>query len=81
MACLLEVDPIESAIATVRHHTVRSRGCLSHQTALAMVFKLVMAASATWRRLNGYDKLPRVIEGVTFTDGIPADETETRAAA
>ena len=42
-----------------------------------MVFKLVMAASKTWRRLNGYEKLPRVIEGVQFTDGIQADETET----
>lgn len=35
-----------------------------------MVFKLVMAASKHWRRLNGYDKPPRVIEGVQFTDGI-----------
>ncbi len=46
-----------------------------------MVFKLVMAASKTWRRLNGYQHLPRLIQGVKFTDGIQADETETRAAA
>ena len=74
-------NPIESVFATVRHRTVRSKGCLSHKTALAMVFKLVTAASTTWRRLNGYEQLPRVIEGVIFTDGIQADETETRAAA
>lgn len=74
-------NPIESVFATVRHRTVRSKGCLSHRTALAMVFKLVMAASKTWRRLNGYEQLPQVIEGVIFTDGIQADETETRAAA
>ena len=74
-------NPIESVFATVRHRTVRSKGCLSHKTALAMVFKLVMAASKTWRRLNGYEQLPRVIEGVIFTDGIQADETSTRAAA
>ena len=74
-------NPIESVFATVRHRTVRSKGCLSHKTALAMVFKLVTAASKTWRRLNGYEQLPRVIQGVKFTDGIPADETETRAAA
>ena len=74
-------NPIESVFATVRHRTVRSKGCLSHNTALAMVFKLVTAASKTWRRLNGYEKLPRVIQGVKFTDGIQADETETRAAA
>ena len=74
-------NPIESVFATVRHRTVRSKGCLSHNAALAMVFKLVTAASKTWRRLNGYEKLLRVIQGVTFTHGIQADETETRAAA
>ena len=42
-------NPIESVFATVRHRTVRSKGCLSHRTGLAMVFKLVMAASKTWR--------------------------------
>ena len=41
-------NPIESVFATVRHRTVRSKGCLSHETALAMVFKLVTAASKTW---------------------------------
>lgn len=43
-----------------------------------MVFKLVMAAHNTWRRLNGYGQLPRVIQSVIFTDGILADETQTR---
>ena len=32
---------IESTFATVRHRTVRSKGCLSNKAALAMVFKLV----------------------------------------
>ena len=34
-------NPIESTFATVRHRTIRSKGCLSNKTALAMVFKLV----------------------------------------
>ena len=46
-----------------------------------MVFKLVTVTSKTWRRVNGYEQLPRVIEGVTFTDGIQADETPTCVAA
>ena len=74
-------NPIESVFAAVWHRSVRSKGGRSHRTALAIVFKLVMAARKTWRRLNGYDKLPRVIEGVQFTDAIQADETDTRAAA
>ena len=46
-----------------------------------MVFTLVMAASKTWRKLNGQNQLPRVIEGVKFTDGVAlADADESRAA-
>lgn len=67
--------------ATVQYRTARSKGCLSHRTARAMGFRLVMAASQTWRRLNGYEQLPRVIEGIRFTDGIQADETPVRTAA
>ena len=36
---LRTTNPIESTFATVRHRTVRSKGCLSNKTALAMVFK------------------------------------------
>jgi putative transposase len=45
-------NPIESVFATVRHRTVRTKGSLSPSTARLMVFKLVMAASKTWRRLK-----------------------------
>ena len=63
-------NPIESVFATVRHRTVRTKGALSQDTARLMVFKLVMAASKTWRRLNGQNQLPKVINGVRFKDGI-----------
>ena len=43
-------NPIESTVATVRHRTVRSKGCRSNKTALAMVFKLAQAAQNSWRR-------------------------------
>ena len=63
-------NPVESVFATVRHRTVRTKGALSQETARLMVFKLVMAAARTWRRLKGENQLPKVIEGVTFKDGI-----------
>ena len=63
-------NPIESTFATVRHRTIRSKGCLSNKTALAMVFKLVNAAQKSWRRLDGHNQLPKLIQGVKFTDGI-----------
>jgi putative transposase len=73
-------NPIESVFATVRHRTVRTKGALSQKTAKLMVFKLVQAAAKTWRRLKGANQLPLVIEGVTFTDGVAANDIENRAA-
>src|SRR6185312_16465359 len=55
-------NPIESTFATVRHRTIRSKGCLSNKTALAMVFKLVGSGPETppapgrSRLLNGQDR-------------------------
>jgi putative transposase len=73
-------NPIESVFATVRHRTVRMKGALSQDTARLMVFKLVMAASKTWRRLQGQNQLPKVINGVKFKDGIEAvDEIKSAA--
>jgi len=74
-------NPIESVFATVRHRTVRTKGALSQDTARLMVFKLVMAAARTWRRLKGENQLPKVIQGVTFRDGVEVTETPTQNAA
>ena len=74
-------NPIESVFATVRHRTVRTRGSLSSTTAKLMVFKLVMAASKTWRRLQGQNQLPKVIGGVRFQDGIEVIEASSNHAA
>ena len=43
--------PIESAFATVRPRTIKTKGCLSRKTALAMVFKLCQSAQKKWPRL------------------------------
>lgn len=74
-------NPIESVFATVRHRTVRTKGALSQKTAKLMVFTLVRAASKKWRKLNGKNQLPRLIEGVKFSDGIAElDASQNRAA-
>ena len=78
---LRTTNPIESTFATVRHRTVRSRGCLSNKTALAMIFKLAEAAEKTWRRLNGHNQLPKIILGIKFTDGIEVVRSQAQAAA
>ena len=63
-------NPIESVFATVRNRTRKTKGCLSRKTALAMVFKLMMSAKKKWRKLSGTNRLPEVIQGVEFKDGI-----------
>jgi len=78
---LRTTNPIESIFATVRHRTVRTKGSLSPTTARLMVFKLIMAASKTWRRLKGANQLPKVIAGVKFTDGIEVDSVFKNNAA
>jgi transposase-like protein len=77
---LRTANVIESAFATVRHRTVRSKGCLSNKTALAMIFKLAEAAEKHWRRLNGHNLLPKLILGVKFADGIEIT-SQAKAAA
>jgi putative transposase len=74
-------NPIESVFATVRHRTVRTKGALSQDTARLMVFKLVMAAAKTWRRLKGENQLPKVIDGVRFKDGIEVNTVDAKDAA
>ena len=63
-------NPIESTFATVRHRTKRTKGCLSRKTGLAMAFRLMMSAQKKWRKLDGQNRLPEIIQGVEFRDGL-----------
>ncbi len=74
-------NPIESTFATIRHRTRTPRGCLSHDTMLAMMFKLGQCAESRWQRLRGFRRLGQVIEGVRFQDGIEVQSDEKTAAA
>jgi len=74
-------NPIESVFATVRHRTMRTKGCLSSKTAKLMVFQLVTAAAKSWRRLKGENQLPKVVQGVKFQNGIEINEMTAHHAA
>jgi putative transposase len=78
---LRTTNVIESSFATIRHRTVRSKGCLSNKTALAMIFKLAEAAEKSWRRLDGHNQLPKVILGIKFADGLEVVRSQVQAAA
>ncbi len=67
---LRTTNPIESAFATVRLRTVRTKGCGSRTATLTMVYKLVKQAEKHWRRLNKHEYIALLVKGAKFTDGI-----------
>lgn len=67
---LRTTNPIESAFATVRLRTRVTKGPGSRTAGLAMVFKLLLMAEASWRKLNGAELVPLVRAGVRFVDGV-----------
>jgi putative transposase len=69
-------NPIESTFATVRLRTDKTRGCVSQSSLLSLVFKLVQSAQKRWLRIQKFNRLAEVIEGVQFTDGIRAGERD-----
>lgn len=71
---LRTTNPIESTFATVRLRTDKTRGCVSCDSILSLVFKLVQNAQKQWLRIRGFKRLAEVIEGVKFKDSIRADQ-------
>jgi transposase-like protein len=73
-------NPVESCFATIRHRTKRSKGCLSREGMLHMMFKLSQCAEKKWRRLRGFDCLAKVVADVPFKDGIEVKTKDQKAA-
>jgi len=81
-------NPIESSFATIRHRTTRTKNCVSRNTLLGLgeaprrrlEFQLALTAEKSWRKLRGFNRLPDVVKGIQFQDGIALseqpDETE-----
>ena len=66
-------NPIESSFATIRHRTNRTKNCVSRNTLLGLVFQLALTAEKNWLRVRGFKKLPDVVKGIRFQDGIEVD--------
>ena len=73
-------NPIGSSFVTISHCTKRSKGCLSRDCMLHMMFKLGQCAEKIWRRLRGLDYLTKVITGVRFENGLEVAEVDLVAA-
>lgn len=77
---LRTTNPIESTFGTIRHRTKRSKGCLSRDGMLHMIFKLGECAQKNWRRQRGFSYLAKVIQGVKFRDGEEVSAVDQSAA-
>ena len=77
---LRTTNPIESTFATIRHRTKRTKGCLTRDGLLQMMFKLGRCAEKTWRRLRGFKEVEKVLKGIHFIDGIEETRLDPIAA-
>lgn len=70
-------DVIESAFATILLRSSQEKGCLTRRS---MLYKMGRRAEQSRRRLRGFRRLGKVIEGCKFADGIEVIE-DSRAVA
>ena len=73
---LRTTNPIESSFATVKLRTRVTKGAGSKAAALAMAYKLLIAAQERWRRINGHELVTEVLDGATFKDGVKITDDE-----
>ena len=53
-----------------------TKGAGSKAAALAMAYKLLLAAQERWRRFNGHELISEVLDGATFKDGVKVTNDE-----
>jgi transposase-like protein len=66
---LRTTNPLESAFATVRLRTYKTKGAGSRKAGLALAYKLILCAQSHWRRINAPHLVALVRAGVLFKDG------------
>jgi transposase-like protein len=81
---LKTTNPIESIFAVVKLRTNAARRIKSPRSALYLIFQLILRAQQRWRRINAPHLVTKILEGVTFEDGIEvttkSNQTERNAA-
>jgi transposase-like protein len=74
---LRTTNPIESTFATVRNRSKITKGPGSKAAGIAMAFKLIEAAQARWRAVNGAHLVALVRAGAKFKNGKLVERTNT----
>jgi transposase-like protein len=73
---------VESPFATVRLRTTAAKRFKKVENGVALIWKLLQVAEASFRRLKGAELLPAVYAGAPYVDGVrPAMHTSQKMAA
>ena len=77
---LRSAEFVESPFDALRLRSGTPRPTVEAQNAVAILWKLLAIAEATFRRINAPELLPAVVNGETFVDGLPDERQRSRAA-
>lgn len=61
---------IESMFATIRRRSKQTNGNGSREAALAMLFMLAKEAEKSWRKIDGFEHVANVLQGLEYKDGV-----------
>jgi len=78
---LRTTNPVESPFAALRLRTVAAKRFKQVENATAVIWKLLLLAERTFRRLHAPELLVEVWNGVQFVDGIRVEHQPDDAAA
>lgn len=78
---LRTTNPVESPFAAVRLRTTAAKRYKKVENATAVIWKTLLLAERTFRKLNAPELLAEVAEGVLYADGVRVKEQSRRSAA
>ena len=78
---LRTTNVVESPFATVRLRTAAAKRFKKVENATAIIWKTLLVAEQSFRRLDAPERLPEVTEGVVYVDGVREKRGNAKAAA
>jgi len=72
---------VESPFAAVRLRTAAAKRFKKVENATAVIWKTLLVAEQSFRRLDAPERLPEVAEGVVYVDGVREKRGNAKAAA
>lgn len=78
---LRTTNPVESPFATVRLRTTAAKRFKKVESATAVIWKMLLVAEQSFRRLNAPELLSEVAEGAVYVNGERVKKTQEKVAA